>query len=296
LLLGKKGMLGSCFLKHLAGSEDFEMYATDKDELDITSFEELETIFDRISPDIVLNCAAYTAVDDCEDEANKELAFRLNAEAAGVIARVCKKNNAVLVHFSTDYVFDGIKSDGYAESDAVDPINTYGSSKLKGEELISTNMDDFYIIRTSWLFGENGKNFVDTMIRLGKESDQLRVVGDQIGSPTYTADLVKAVIRNFVKPYLVNIPQHHEKTMSQGKDQVAEHLSFGIYHLTNDGTCSWYDFAREIFKLRDLEVEVEEVNSEEFGMAAKRPKFSILLNTKLPKLRNWREALKAYIG
>ena len=296
LLLGKKGMLGSCFLKHLAGHEDFEMYATDREELDVTSFAQLEKTFNRISPDLVINCAAYTAVDACEDKDNLDDAFQLNGRAPGVIAKVCKENNSVLIHFSTDYVFDGTKSDGYKEDDETNPINVYGVSKLEGESFITDTMSKYYIVRTSWLFGDRGKNFVDTMIRLGKEKDHLKVVGDQIGSPTYTADLVRFVLKHFIKPYIANIPQHHEKNMVQEDCEVGKQLPFGNYHLTNDGVCSWYDFAEEIFKVRGLDVEVEKVTSSEFVRPAKRPAFSILQNTKLPKLRSWQEALKAYIG
>jgi dTDP-4-dehydrorhamnose reductase len=271
-------MLGSQFLKTLSGIDGVEAFAFDKEDLDIADKTSLEAIFHRISPDFVLNCAAFTDVDGCEDQ--KDVAFKINGEALAVIAAVCKQENAALVHFSTDYVFDGSNADGYKENDPVSPINVYGESKLRGEELIAQNMDDYYIIRTSWLFGENGKNFVDTMVKLGKERDYADVVDDQIGSPTYTKDLCEMVIEHFLNPFL------SEK----------EKLPFGIYHLTNSGTTSWYGFAKKIFELADLKVKVKPISSEAFLRPAKRPKCSILINTKIPyKLRPWEEALKVYL-
>ncbi len=294
-------MLGSCFLKHLAGSADFEMYATDKDELDVTSFVDLEAAFDRMSPDFVLNCAAYTDVDACETPENLSAAFQLNAKAPEVLAKVCKKHHAVLVHFSTDYVFDGENQDGYNEDSATSPVNVYGATKRAGEMAIEESMDAYYIVRTSWFFGENGKNFVDTMIKLGKECiagerDGLRVVGDQIGSPTYTADLVRAVITHFLNPFVAHLPVQHEKNLNSSTIDAENAPEFGIYHLTTSGSCSWFEFAKEVFKVREIEVKVEEVNSVEFPRAAKRPRFSKLINNKTESLRDWREALKAYIG
>ena len=196
ILLGKSGMLGSAFLKKLAGEEGLEVFAFDKDILDITDKAALKEIFDRISPDFVINCAAYTAVDDCES--NKELAYAINADAPLEIARLCNACGAKLIHFSTDYVFDGEKPEGYREDDSPAPINVYGASKLKGEQNIAEAHDKFFIVRTSWLFGENGKNFVDTMLRLADEKDELNIIGDQVGCPTYTFDLSQAVIDNFL--------------------------------------------------------------------------------------------------
>lgn len=292
LLLGKSGMLGSCFLKRLAGSEDFETYAFSKEELDITDFSKLESIFNRIKPNFVINCAAYTQVDDCET--NKELAFRLNGEAAGQIAKACKKVGAILVHFSTDYVFDGKKSEGYKEDDIPCPINVYGESKFQGEQLIAEELDQYYIVRSSWLFGLNGKNFVDTMVKLSKDMKELKVVGDQIGCPTYTKDLCEAVIENFLDPYIVDLPRQHELNLPERKKSKMK-LDVGIYHITNSGNLSWFEFAKKIFELAKIDIKVEEVTSEQFKRPAKRPNYSILLNTKIKDLRGWEEALKAYL-
>ncbi len=285
-------MLGSCFLKHLAGSEDFEMYAFDKEEVDITNAKSVTAAFKRISPDFLINCAAYTAVDDCES--NKKEAFRVNARAAGVVAEVCKEENATLIHFSTDYVFDGENPEGYSEDDECSPINIYGETKRAGEELIMSTLDEHYIIRTSWLFGEGGKNFVDTMIDLGKTRDELKVVNDQIGSPTYTNDLCKAVIKYFLRPYLAEVPTHHVRSFNT-EEEFGERQDFGVYHLTNSETCSWFEFAKEIFGLMNIDVKIDAVDSGEFKRPAKRPHCSVLKNTKLPELRRWHEALEIYL-
>ncbi|MBI4232163.1 dTDP-4-dehydrorhamnose reductase [Candidatus Peregrinibacteria bacterium] len=285
-------MLGSCFLKSLAGDQDFEMYAFGRQELDLTNASDISAVFKRISPDFVINCAAYTDVDGAEQ--NRDEAFRVNAEAAGHIARACHEENAVLVHFSTDYVFDGSNSNGYKEDAAPNPINEYGASKLEGEKLIAENTKEYYIVRTSWLYGENGKNFVDTMLKLGKEKESLDVVTDQIGSPTYAHDLCQSVIEQFLRPFLADLPEHHEASFSRHL-KFGMKLDFGIYHLTNFGVCSWNEFARSIFEQSAMQVAVKEVGSEAFPRPAARPKCSVLINTKCETLRDFRTALKAYL-
>lgn len=287
-------MLGSQFLKTLSGSSDFEMYAFSKEDLDITDKSNLEDIFEKIFPNIVINCSAYTAVDDCEH--NKELAFKINGDAVKEIATMCHKKNACLIHFSTDYVFDGSKDEGYKEDDIPSPINIYGESKLKGEKFITENMSNYYIIRTSWLFGENGKNFVDTMINLANKKNDLKVIDDQIGAPTYTKDLSEAVFKFFLTPFLSNLPHQHAHDLGEDDDSKNNFLPFGIYHLTNSGSTNWFDFANEIFKIMKLEVNIKPVASNNFLRPAKRPKCSILLNTKIKdNLRPWNDALKAYL-
>ncbi len=288
-------MLGSQMLKTLSGGVDFEMYAFDKDDLDITDETALKSIFERISPDFVINTAGYTAVDDCETE--RETAFKINSEASGAIAAVCKAENAVLLHISTDYVFDGENSSGYREDDVPSPINVYGESKLRGEELITKNWDKYYIVRTSWLYGENGKNFIDTMLKLGKTKKEIDVVDDQIGSPTYTKDLCEEVIRCFLMPYVSNLPKQHDRTIGLGYDSSMKKLPFGIYHLTNSEHTSWCGFAKKIFELAKLDIRVNPVKSDAFPRPAKRPHCSILLNTKFDcKMRSWQDALKAYLA
>ncbi|MBI4234742.1 dTDP-4-dehydrorhamnose reductase [Candidatus Peregrinibacteria bacterium] len=283
MLLGKNGMLGSMFSRLLQQNHDFEVFAFDRD-LDITDEDALDIEFARVRPDFVLNCAAYTNVDLAES--TRELAFKINAKGPGFVAAKCKAYGAKLIHFSTDYVFDGSKAgDGYMEGDVHCPINVYGESKLEGEKAIAAEMSDFYIIRTSWLFGPGGKNFVDTMLELGGEvlsgeRDSLRVVDDQVGSPTYTFDLAEAVLRGFLLPFLEGGPQ----------------LDFGIYHLTNSGKCSWYEFAREIFRFKGMNVALKPISSEEFVRAAKRPKNSVLLSAKIDfGVRGWNVAVCEYL-
>ena len=298
MLIGKSGMLGSVFLKMLAGSEDFEMFAFGREEMDLNNKKVVDELFERISPDFVINCAAYTNVDGAE-EAEGE-AFAVNAEAVRALARVCKREKAVLVHFSTDYVFDGKREDGYAEDDATAPLGVYGKSKLAGEVAIAEEMEEYYIVRTAWLYGEDGANFVDTMLRLGQEvlegkREGLSVVSDQVGSPTYTHDLYRVVMGRFLSPFLGNVERHHEHSL--GHDGGGSKLPFGIYHVTNSGKCSWFEFAKEIFKQRGMEVLVSETTAAEFGRPAPRPGNSILISTKADfGVRSWQEGLRAYLG
>lgn len=297
LLLGKKGMLGSCFLKQLAASPDFEMFAFDRSELDITDFSSIEKLFKDLSPDFVINCAAFTQVDAAEENTeSRELNFKVNTEAVEIIAKACKSSDSILLHFSTDYVFDGKNIAGYNEDSKPNPINNYGKSKLAGEEAIISNCEKYYIVRSSWLFGENGRNFVDTMLKLAEEKTELKVVNDQFGSPTYTHDLASAVRKYFLNPYCAHLDRHHSLSLEESLQEEAEQLPFGIYHLTNSESCSWFEFAKKIFEVAGKKVNVLPVNTEEFPRPAKRPKNSILNNTKLPKLRSWGEALEAYLS
>ena len=292
LLLGKNGMLGSQFESQLADvgvgvGQNLEVFGFDRDDLDITNGRALKKIFEAVLPDIVINCAAYTNVDKAESQ--KKEAQALNAEAARSIARLCNKHGSVLIHFSTDYVFNGRREVpvGYAEDDVPNPLGVYGETKFKGEEFVHKEMVRGYVVRTSWLYGprpdgSDGGNFVDTMLRLGGEvlagdRPELAVVGDQFGSPTYTADLAQAVIDRFVMRWPDDLPE------------------FGIYHLVGDGFCSWHEFAVRIFELAELGVKVGKIETADYITAAQRPKNSILLNTKLAKLRKWDEALADYL-
>jgi len=256
LIIGSNGMLGSDLCKVFPDA----VKLTHQD-LDITDREQVIESILKIKPDVVINAAAYTNVDGCED--NKELAFQVNGYGPGYIAEACARVGAKLVHFSTDYVFDGSKKE-YVESDIPNPINVYGHSKLLGEKKIIENMDDYRIVRISWLFGIHGKNFVETMLKLSGEMDTVKVVNDQFGKPTYTMDLANK-IRETIE------------------------LDPGIYHITNDGVCSWYEFASSIID------NLIPCTSEEFPRKAKRPKYSVLTNTKTEPMRHWREALKDYL-
>ena len=201
------------------------------------------------------------------------MAFRINGDAVGFLAEAAKESGAHLVHFSTDYVFDGQNPAGYAEDDKVrEPQTVYGESKLMGEQYLEEIQAPYYLIRTQWLFGARGKNFIETMLRLALEGKDIRVVNDQFGSPTSARDLAAKV-----------------REMIEGK------LPSGTYHVTNSGTTSWYEFALEIFKQASLSPNVTAVGSEEFAAAATRPKYSTLRNTKLPPMRSWQDALRAYL-
>lgn len=287
-MLGKSGMLGSAFSAFFAGRKDLELLAFDSSGLDVTDHLALAAKFREFKPEIVINCTAYTAVDEAENAWRE--AFKINAEAVREMAVLCRELGATLIHFSTDYVFDGKKTGGYEENDQPGPINIYGESKAAGEKSIIENAGRYYLIRTSWLFGRNSqaagaqsKNFVDTMLKLGENAMKmgtgLSVVNDQFGSPTYTRDLCDAVIQHFVQPQL-----NGEKLPD-----------FGIYHLTNSGTCSWFEFAGKIFELKSMEVSLKPISSGEFPSRAKRPKCSILLNTRIATMRLWQEALEDYL-
>ncbi len=279
MILGKSGMLGSRFVEYFGRSADSELYAFDSKELDVCDFKKVEEKLKNLAPDFVINCAAYTAVDEAESHADE--AFKINGDAVGQIAKYCKEIGVTLIHFSTDYVFDGENPDGYDEDDVTSPINVYGASKLKGEQLIASNTEKFYIIRTSWLFGAGGKNFVDTMLKLAGERSELSLVSDQIGSPTYTVDLCRAVAENFLS----------------STAQTASVLPFGIYHLTNSGTTSWYGFAKKIFELESLSIKLNRTDSTAFVRPAKRPHCSVLKSSKIDfGMRNWEEALKEYLA
>lgn len=213
-------------------------------------------------PDVVINAAAYTSVDDCEE--NQELAFGVNGIAPGYIAEGCSNSGAKLIHYSSDYVFDGSKKE-YIESDLPNPINVYGSSKLMGEKNIIQNTNNYRIIRTSWLFGAYGVNFVDTMLKLKERMETVRVVNDQFGKPTYAYDLARKTVE------IVG-------------------LGPGIYHITNEGVCSWYEFASAIID------NVTPCKSKEFVRKAKRPTYSVLVNTKTTLMRHWKDALAEYLN
>ncbi len=271
VILGAKGMLGSDLAKVFA---DFKPHLFDKDEIDITNKNALIGLLKKIKPDIVINAAAYTDVDGCEE--NRDLAMKVNADAPGYLAEVSESIGAIFVHYSTDYVFSGNNENGYSEDDDPgDPVNFYGESKLAGEIAVRKSGGNYYIIRTSWLFGSGGpkingrpRNFVETILRLAEEKSELRVVNDQHGKPTFSLDL----------------GQRTRYIIERKKD-------FGIYHVTNEPATTWYEFAKEIAGIPII----VPCKSSEFPRSAKRPGFSILLNTKLPPMRSWQEALEDYL-
>jgi dTDP-4-dehydrorhamnose reductase len=279
LIAGSKGQLGIELTKQLR-KNDIEYVGYDLPELDISNLEQVNQVIESEKPTIVINCAAYTNVDGCETDT--EGAYSVNAKGPENLAINCEKCGAKLVHISTDYVFDGkgLIENGearpYQETDETNPQTVYGETKRAGEILVQKNCTKYFIFRTAWLYGE-GKNFVRTMLALAQKHSKLTVVNDQVGSPTSTVDLTKVILELMVTE------------------------NFGLYHATCHGKCSWYDFSKEIFKLRGINVEVEPVTSEAFVRPAKRPAYSVLENRKLQEIgldsfRDWKESLKEYLG
>lgn len=274
LVTGSNGQLGSC-IKDLAFKQsNINFIYTDYLELDICNLDKVYAFFES-HKDIhyCINCAAYTAVDKAETDMDK--AFEINALGAKNLALACFKNNTTLIHVSTDFVFDGKRSIPYTEIDEPNPISVYGKSKLKGEEEIISVFNKFFIIRTSWLYSEYCQNFLITMLRLAKERDELGIVGDQIGTPTYANDFAKVLL----------------KIVNNGNN------NYGTYHYSNEGVASWYDFAKEIFYISSIAINLKSIATNDFKTQAKRPPYSVLDKTKIKKvlnieIPNWRESLK----
>lgn len=273
LVSGKNGQLGKELQDIVASNQDFDFIFFDKDELDIADENVLKEGFKKYSPSFFINCAAYTAVDKAETE--KEKAYQINAEAVGNIAKFCNQFNTKLIHVSTDYVFDGNATQPYKEDDKTNPVNYYGYTKLKGEELALQNSPHSIIIRTSWVYSKYGNNFVKTMLRLMNERKEINVVNDQLGSPTYAKDLAEAIIST------VN-----------GQQSTVN----GIFHFSNDGIISWYDFAVAIKEIKKLDCIVNPIPTMSYPTPAKRPSYSVFDKTKIARtfsiqLKNWKESL-----
>lgn len=266
LTTGAKGMLGQDLCPTLEDLGCF-LIETDIDNLDITKKEDVEDFVSKAHPDLIIHLAAYTNVDRAEEE--EEKAELINAVGTENVALAASKIDVPLIYISTDYVFDGTKNSPYLPTDPTNPINAYGRTKLKGEELVQKHCKKYYIARTSWLYGMYGKNFVDTMLSL-KDKEELKVVDDQWGTPTWTMDLAGALMKLLTKPY-------------------------GIYHLSGGGKpTTWYNFAKTIFELSNLEVNLKPCTTEEFKRPANRPKYSVMDNDKM--LRDWKLALKDYLS
>lgn len=277
LVTGAYGQLGSEMKKLTADFYDVDWYFTDFDTLDITDFDAINTFFDLNSPAYVINCAAYTSVDQAEKEVEK--ATLLNSHAPGHLAFLCKKIGAKFIHISTDYVFDGMAYTPYTEEIETNPQSVYGKTKREGELGVVESNPQSIIIRTSWLYSSFGKNFVKTMIKLGAERDLLRVVFDQIGTPTYAFDLAFAIIQ------IVRLSASDIKYWKPG-----------IYHFSNEGVCSWYDFAIEVHQLAGISCKIEPIESKDFPTLAKRPAYSVLNKAKIKsaygiEIPYWRQSL-----
>lgn len=281
LVTGSNGQLGRDLQQLAIQYPGFDIDFTDVDDLDITNIDELNNFLKDKSYNFIINCAAYTAVDKAERE--KEAAFLVNATGPKNLATVAKKHNIKLIHVSTDYVFDGTNNTPYHEKEPPKPDSIYGQSKLEGELRIAETNCKAIIIRTSWLYSSFGANFVKTMIRLGKERDELKVVFDQTGSPTYSGDLAEAILE------IVN-----------NSIQTTGEFFDGIYHFSNEGVCSWYDFAIAIMEISGLNCIIEPIDTKEFPTPAKRPAYSVMNKRKIKQTYNikipyWRDSLKRCI-
>lgn len=272
MIIGSEGMLGHDLVDVL--SIKHEVTTTTIDTLDITDIEKTIKTVKRNNPDVLIHAAAFTDVDG--SESNPDLAYKVNAIGTRNVAVACREADCAMVYICTDYVFDGTNTKPYYEYDQTKPLGVYGKTKHLGEVYLRDILNKFYIIRTAWLYGYHGPNFVSTMLKLAETNDEISVVNDQFGSPTYTVDLANAIATIIKRP------------------------SYGIYHITNSENCSWYDFAKEIFKQANIKVNLKPVSTEEFPRPAPRPRFSVLKNYNwemegYPKIRSYKEALKDYI-
>lgn len=273
LVTGYKGQLGFDVVNELE-KRGYEAIGVDIEEMDITDAESVERVITDADADAVVHCAAYTAVDAAED--NVELCRRVNADGTEHIAKACKKLDLKMMYISTDYVFDGKGERPWEPDDHRDPLNVYGQTKYEGELAVENNLEKFFIVRIAWVFGVNGKNFIKAMLALGETRDEVNVVNDQVGSPTYTYDLARLLV------------------------DMIETEKYGRYHATNEGLCSWYDFAVEIFRQMGMKVKVHPVDSSQFPAKAERPKNSRMSKDKLEeqgftRMPLWQDALSRYL-
>ena len=272
LVTVSNGQLGKELQKAATSFRQFEFLFLAKEDLPVHDVESVKHILKSFSPQYVINCAAYTAVDKAEQE--KELAFRVNGEAVGVLATICREGHANFIHISTDYVFDGMASAPYKEDDPTNPQSVYGASKLEGEKQALQVNPDSIIIRTSWVYSEFGKNFVKTMLKLLAEKEEINVVNDQFGSPTYAADLASFILQ-------IIASQQWEK---------------GIYHFSNEGVISWYEFAEFIKEWSGSSCKINPIPTSQYPTPAKRPAWSVLNKTRVQQvygvqLKNWRDSV-----
>lgn len=273
LVTGVQGQLGYDVMKVLH-ARNIDCIGADIQQFDITDFQATERFIQNYGPDVVIHCSAYTAVDKAEE--NYDQCYAVNADGPKNIAKVCKQLNAKMVYISTDYVFPGTGTRAYEVNDPTGPVSVYGKTKLAGEEAVRSQLDKYFIVRISWVFGKNGNNFIRTMLRLAKEHDEINVVSDQIGSPTYTADLA---------PLLCD---------------MIETEKYGTYHATNEGYCSWAEFAQTIFKTAGCHTKVNFITTDKYPSKAKRPANSRMSKKSLDengfhRLPVWQDAVARYL-
>jgi len=273
LVTGADGQLGYDVVKKL-NELNIDNIGVDKEDFDLTNEKETKEFILDYGPDTIVHCAAYTDVDQAEVE--RDLCYKVNVEGTKHVAETAKELDTKMLYISTDYVFDGQGEEPFEVTDQPNPINYYGETKYLGEQEVQKLLDKYFIVRTSWIFGEHGDNFVKTMLKLGEERDEISVVADQYGSPTYTVDLAELII------------------------EMVKTNKYDIYHATNEGFCSWYEFAKEIFKVSDIDIEINPVSSDEFETKAERPRNSRLsknsfIDNKFDLLNEWNESLKQFL-
>lgn len=277
LVTGANGQLGKCLIELSMLSPFLNFVFTNSQELDITNKDKVRLAFENVKFDYCINCAAYTAVDKAEQEQDK--ARNVNVNGVVNIAELCRQNNTTLIHVSTDFVFDGKSEKPYIETDKTTPLSVYGKTKLEGEHKIQEILNNYFIIRTSWLYSEYGTNFMKTMLRLGKERTELNVVSDQIGTPTYANDLAEVIL----------------------KIVIANEKNYGVYHYSNEGVASWYDFAKQIFEYKNYSIKLNKIATSGYPTPAVRPQYSVLDKIKIGKnlnitIPNWKLSLKKALG
>ncbi|CAM3957606.1 MULTISPECIES: dTDP-4-dehydrorhamnose reductase [Flavobacterium] len=280
LVTGANGQLGQALQSIYEDYPEIQFVFSSSSELDITKQNVCSSVFKKIKPNYCINTAAYTAVDKAEVELKK--AFEINVKGVENLANVCKEYNTILIHISTDFVFDGQSSKAYTEKDIPNPKGVYGRTKLDGEQKIQNNWDKHFIIRTSWVYSQFGNNFMKTMIRLGNERESLLVVNDQIGTPTNAVDLSRSLIKIILFP--------------NDKQQKV----FGIYNFSNEGFCSWFDFAKEIFKINNIQIDLKPISTLSYPTPAERPKYSVLDKTKIKtifdiEINDWKDSLYKHV-
>lgn len=281
LVTGSNGQLGSSIKDLVSEYPDAQFAFVDREDLDLSSSETIHAFLSNNQYDVVINCAAYTAVDKAESE--PELANQVNHLAVKQLAEIAKQQNITLIHVSTDYVFDGQNYKPYIESDTVNPQSVYGETKLKGEQAFLDVNPTGCIVRTSWVYSEYGNNFVKTMQRLGKERNALGVIFDQIGSPTYAGDLAKAILTSVVSDTIIKLEKENK-----------------VFHFSNEGVCSWYDFAKTIFEISEIQCDVTPIETKDYPTPATRPHYSLLNKAKIKQtfalsIPYWKESLQTCI-
>lgn len=282
LVTGANGQLGQSLQFIAKNYPELHFVFCSSSDLDITNLESCQAVFLKIKPNYCINAAAYTAVDKAESETEK--ANLINVIGPKNLAAVCKEFSSVLLHISTDFVFDGSKNIPYNETDIPNPTGVYGQTKLDGEKAIQATFENYYIIRTSWVYSQFGNNFMKTMLRLASERDSISVVNDQIGTPTNAVDLAECLVKIICHTELVEVQQPTTD-------------NFGVYNFSNEGQCSWYDFAKKIFEINNKNIELKPIPTSSFPTPAKRPNYSVLDKTKIKstfglEIKNWELSLK----